>query len=40
MESSRRNGDPELLESFHSDMEDDHQLNSYIEILQTTSSSK
>ena len=40
MESSRRNGDPEWLKSFHSDIEDGHQLNSYLEILQTTSSSK
>ena len=40
MESPSQNGDPELLKSFHSDMEDGHQLNSYLEILQTSSSSK
>ena len=40
MESPSLNGDPELLKSFHSDMEDGHQLNSYLEILQTSSSSK
>ena len=32
--------DPEFLKSFHSDIKDSHQLNSHLEILQTTSSSK
>ena len=35
-----QNGDPELLKSFHSDIKNGHPLNSHLDILQTTSSSK
>ena len=36
-ESSRQNGDPDMLKSFHSDIKDGHPLNSHLRILQPTS---